>query len=119
MRFHSNILTRVDFSAALGAAGLNDVWIEKFSEHHSRKRQKGYEIRLAADHAKGRRRRNSGQYGADGSEVWAATYSEHGKWMAELYKIDPEMIVAGCYYDINSFNEQTRYEFVPLSSIPY
>jgi hypothetical protein len=117
MRIHSDILTVNDFSRAISAAGLSgDVWVDECSPRGSRKRQRAHEVRLAANpgrdiEGKSRRPHNDGKYGAERSEIKAATYNEHGWWMAELYKLDPEMIIGNIYFDVNSFNERTRYEF--------
>ena len=114
MRFHSDTLTEDDYYTTLAITGIDRVWIDECSERSSRSRSKAFEIRLAAEHCKGRRRRNSGRYGAEGGEVWAATFDEHGKWMAELYKLDPNMIVSGCYKDVQEFNERTNNAYLPI-----
>src|SRR5215831_11442096 len=104
VRIHTDKLTRADFSAAVGMAKLRGVWIGDCSEHGSRKRARGFEVRLAAEERPGRRRRNSGQYGAEAEA--AATYDEHGAWMNALYLIDPDAIV-GPYANAQDFHAKT------------
>jgi hypothetical protein len=117
MRIHSDVLIMANFYGATKAAKLSpDVWVEDFSQHGSRKRSRGYEVRLAAEAGRdykgtARRPRNSGSYGAeDGTYQKAATYDEHGKWIAELYKVDPEAIV-GPYKNAEDFHSKTRYAY--------
>lgn len=117
MRIHSDVFTRDDFQRALRDAGLvaHDVILDVCEPHGSRRRLRGFEIQLAAvreyNGKSKRRRRNSGIYGARGEEeVWAATYAEHGLWMAQLYEKDPDAIV-GPYKDRDDFDDKTRNEF--------
>ena len=113
MRIHSDTLIRRSFTNALTRASLDDVWVEDYSEHRSTKRARGFEIRLGAEHKTGRRRRNSGKYGAGDRWPMAATYDEHGAWIAELYRIDPNAII-GPYTSREQFHEQTEYKYVNL-----
>lgn len=118
MRIHSDIFTGSSFTDALRSAGLTDeVRVEDLSLHNSRKRACGFEVRLAASegrdrNGKARRPRMTGRYGSENAPdyVKAATYDEHGYWIAELFKIDPEAII-GPYKGVENFNELTRYAY--------
>lgn len=116
MRIHSNILNGGDFAAAVRAAGLAGVVVREFSIHSSTKRVRGFEVRLAAEpgrdyNGKARRPRMNAPYGSDCSApIKAATYDEHGQWIKELFKIDPEAII-GPYDGAHDFHEKTRYAY--------
>jgi hypothetical protein len=111
VRIHTDHLSRGDLTAAVSRAGLRGVWIDGCTEHGSRKRRRAFEVRLAAHPRPGRRRRNTGRYGAeDGFSpqyVAAATYDEHGAWIAELYALDADAIV-GPYRNRADFHAQTQ-----------
>lgn len=113
MRIHTNTLTVHDLHDALATTGLRagGVRVDTASLHNSRKRKVSIEFRLSAEPGKGRRRRNTGYYGAEDAFQtpfqMAATYDEHGIWMAELFERDPEAIIG--YYDgRDDFHEQTK-----------
>lgn len=121
MRIHSDVFTRDSFDAALWPRSLNvqGVNIEDLSEHRSRSRARAFEVRLAAtpgrDYSgKARRPRNSGAYGAEslyaGQTIKAATYNEHGQWIAELYAADPDAII-GPYRHYDHFHASTRFAY--------
>ena len=119
MRIHSSVLTAKDLHSAIGEAGLPtaEVWVETLTQHRSTKRERAFEVRLAATqgrdrNGKARRPRNSGFYGAEsgGPYLKAATYDEHGYWMAVLFAKDPEAIV-GPYKGVSEFNQMTRYKY--------
>lgn len=57
----------------------------------------------------GRRWKNTGARGA--SDYLAATYAEHGWFMAHVYAIDPAAVFAGCYTSRDDFNRKTRNAF--------
>lgn len=91
MKIHSDKLTRADISDALATTGLTaeGVHLDGLIERGSRKRARGFEVKLSAEPRKGRRRqRNTGQHGAEfmgDQPLWvAATWDEHGRWFAEL-----------------------------------
>jgi hypothetical protein len=107
MKIHSDILSPADFYTAIEDG--SGVWVDELAERGSHSRKRAFEVRLAADPKPGRRRkRNTGQYGAD--SLTAATYDEHGFWMAELFRIDPDAIIA--FYDgVDDFNRQTEGKF--------
>lgn len=106
MRIHTDHLSRGDLTAAVSKAGLRGVWIDGMTEHGSRSRKRAFEVRLAASPRPGRRFRNSGQYGAE-SATYAATYDEHGEWIAQLYALDADAIV-GPYRGRADFHAQTK-----------
>lgn len=98
MRIHSDILNASHFFSAV--VGLDGVWVDECNPRGSRSRKCAYEVRLAASQKPGRnRRRNSGQYGAD--SLFAATYDEHGHWMAKLFNVDPNAIIGPYDGEIN------------------
>jgi hypothetical protein len=115
MRIHTNILTSADIRSALTDAGLDGVWLDECTERGSRARRRAFEVRLAADPKPGRnRRRNTGWHGAEDAgqpalQV-AATYAEHGRWMAQIYRRDPHAIVAQ-YVNEGDFHFKTRHQF--------
>jgi hypothetical protein len=121
MRIHSDVLTPSRLVEAIDAAGLDiAVHLDSCSVHKSRKRARGIEFRLGATERVGtlkgeritRRPRNTGKYGAEqaGGHLYAATYDEHGEWMARLFDADPDAIIG--YYDgRDHFHAETRYQY--------
>lgn len=111
MFVHSDTLTRDDLYAALPA----DVMIAELRElRNPRKRARGWKITLEGYGARHTRRRNSGYYGAAevdtlGHYGYAATWDDHGEWMAALYETDPLASIA-CYANRDDFYEQTANE---------
>jgi hypothetical protein len=103
VKLHSDKITTQTLTAAIGTAGLRGVAVEAVTVG-SRKRARGIEFRLDAAPGPGRRRRNSGQYGAESG--YAATWDEHGAWFAVLFDIDPEAII-GSYDGREDFERQT------------
>jgi hypothetical protein len=112
MRIHSDTLTRSDLRDALAEANLDGVWLDLCDQGGSRSRAHGFTVRLAANPMPGRRRpRNSGKYGAeDGTYEVAATWAEHGMWMARIFQRDPNAIVAH-YKGEDHFHALTKYAF--------
>lgn len=121
MRIHTNALTSADLRDALKTTGLRaeGVALDFCTEHASRSRARGLEFRLEARpgrdrFGKVRTRRNTGSYGAEDAFspmfTAAATYAEHGVWMAELYERDPDAIV-GYYKSREHYHRSTRGEF--------
>lgn len=98
MRIHSDILTAADFYAAIDDDG--DVFIDELRETPGRKCQRTFIVYLEAKPSKGRRARHN-------RPGLSATYDEHGFWMAELYRIDPDAFVAG-YKGYDDFHKQTK-----------
>lgn len=111
MIVHSDTLTRDDLYACLPA----DVMIADIRElRNPRKRARGWEIHLEGYGSRHTRRRNSGYYGATevdaiGHYGYAATWDDHGVWMAALYEIDPLAAIA-CYANRDDFYEKTENE---------
>ncbi len=104
MKIHSDIIERSDLIEALPKP---EMYLEA-RQVGSRKRTKAFDLSLEwlAPKRKGdgRRRKNSGKYGA--AHAYAATYDEHGEWMANLYRIDPEAIIA-TYDNALDFHRKT------------
>lgn len=101
MRLHTDTLTYSDITDALQAekdAGriARTVTFKMLSEHKSQSHTRAFEVQLeswAAIPGDGRRRGNSGSYGAMSDEDgYAATYDEWGWLMAALYRSDPEAV---------------------------
>lgn len=95
MKVWSDTLTRADLYACLPA----DVGIGEMRElRNPRKRARGWDLHLEGYGTRHTRRRNTGQYGAASSAYFnAATWDDHGVWMAALYEIDPDAAIA--WYD--------------------
>jgi hypothetical protein len=88
MKIHTN-LTRHEMITL--DYGIDGVYAE-YTEHGSRKRGRAFDFHLVADQREGRRRGNSGHYGA--GYDYAATWDEWGIVFARLFALDPE---ADCY----------------------
>jgi hypothetical protein len=88
-------------------AGIDGVSVE-LTSHGSRSRDHAFDVHLVAEQRKGRRRGNSGSYGA--GYDYAATWDEWGIFFAHLFAIDPEMT---CYaYDgADDYHWQTNGRF--------
>jgi hypothetical protein len=113
MRIHTN-LSESEVRSALYEAGLTGVYMDTRKVFASRKRPNGFDVTLFAEpgqdrNGKKRRHKNSGNYGAGYS--YAATYDEHGWWMAKLFEKDPEMVLDR-YDGAQGFHRMTRYEYV-------
>jgi hypothetical protein len=102
MRIHSDILTRDDLFAAIGAvrADAPDIYLEHASAHGSRSRTRAFEVALRGMGARHTRRPN---FGGDG---YAATYHDWGYWIAELFAIDHDAVI-GPYKGADDFERQT------------
>jgi hypothetical protein len=108
VKLYSDVITRQDIFAHLPedvSANVHAV--------NARKTKYGYVIHLEylgenTGKGSGRRRVNSGEHGA--GYHYAATWDEHGIWMAALYELDPDMEIS--YYNNRAdFMEQTgRYQ---------
>jgi len=99
MKVYSNTLTEADLRKAVPRG----CQLELMSITRPRVRDFGWHARLTC--YAGNRWTNSGQYGA-GSER-AATYDQHGEWMAPLFEIDPDARIA--HWDgVHDFNQGTE-----------
>jgi hypothetical protein len=123
MRLHSNILRYSHIHSALEAAKAagkvdRSVQFETLDDKGSRTRDHAFEVQLgwygnkvAGD---GRRWKNSGNRGANsydnGTGVYAATYDEWGWFIAELYRIDPNLVF-GHYKDRATFLTMTKHAY--------
>ena len=95
-----------------------DIEFLVFNAQNSRSREFGYEIQLGTYNktsgpTKSRRFKNSGTSGA--GYLYAATYTEHGWFIAELFAMDAEAIF-GPYKGVQSFNEQTDNRFASVAN---
>jgi hypothetical protein len=88
MRIHTN-LTRAEIHTL--TYGINGVDIEAM-ERGSRSRPRAFDVHLLAVAREGRRRGNTGHYGA--GYDYAATWDEWGIVFARLFALDPD---ANCY----------------------
>jgi hypothetical protein len=88
MRIHTNLTSDTINTLTYGIDGVDIEWTER----GSRSRARAFDFHLVAVERKGRRRGNSGRYGA-GYE-YAATWDEWGIVFARIFALDPEM---NCY----------------------
>lgn len=106
MKLYSDTLTTADLYACLPS----DVDIASLrTMKRPRKRANGWEVSLEGFGARHTRRSNSGDYGA--GYTMAATWDDHGVWMAALYDRDPDAIFAGYYDNRDDFYAKTRHDF--------
>ena len=94
MRLYSDTLTREDILEAAKAAG---VYIWEWNEiKRARVRRQGWNIYLSG----------SSSYRSQATGEKAATWDEHGIFMAALYRKDPKLRIA-FYRDLRHFMEWT------------
>jgi len=77
----------------------------EFTQHGSRSRDRGFEVRLTGE---SKRRPNSGTRGA--GDDYAATWDQWGVFIAYLFDRDPEMMTQD-YADLDEFQFRTNYRF--------
>ena len=95
MKVYSDTLSKEDLREAATVAG---VWVwEIEAMKRPRKRAHGWHVFLTG----------SSPYRSQATGVAAATWDEHGAWMAELNKRDPRLLVA-YYRDLPHFLSETR-----------
>jgi hypothetical protein len=99
VKLYSNTLTLAQVRDAV-PAGCNG---ETIGIRTPRVRTNGWTVRLTKPG--GTHYTNTGTHGA-GAEK-AASWDDHGVWMARLYELDPEMRVAH-YTSAEDFHEQTK-----------
>lgn len=118
MKIYSDTLTRDDLYAALP----DGVMVADIREiRNPRKRARGWQITLEGYAARHTRRRNSGTWGAvptAGEYGYAATWDDHGVWMAALYEIDPLALIAE-YANRDDFYESTEHAHAYRSRSPW
>lgn len=128
MRIHSDILEHKDIVHALrtqrdlGRVGPN-TYTAVLNEHGSRKRARAWEIKLEAIEkipGDGRRFGNSGGYGSTSQTTgeYSATYDEWGWFLAELYRLDPDLITP-YYENVQDFHEKTGMTYNPMGLLRY
>jgi hypothetical protein len=83
MIIRSYAIERADLFNAL--SDVPGVHLELEREFRPQKFTYGYRVHLESDH---------GRYARNGRDGRAATWDEHGLWMAELYKLDPMAQIA-------------------------
>lgn len=116
MRIHTDTLTVTDIYAAAAHAGGGDyrtspVYVDVM-EHGSRKRARAFNVSLTGTST---RRPNSGNRGADGADVYAATWDEWGMFLAELFRRDPNATIPGVYESGEHFRWVTGGRFDTLT----
>jgi hypothetical protein len=94
MKLHSDILTKEDIYEAAKIASVT-VWDVR--EFKARVRKTGWEIFLSG----------SSSHRSQATQQPAATWDEHGLFMADLYKRDPELRIA-FYKSLDHFLDFTR-----------
>lgn len=100
MKLYSDVLTPDNIHAAAPAG----VGVELVAIRRARLRAHGWIVSLSDWNSN--RHKNSGQHGAATWKAPAASWDQHGEWMAALYAIDPAMQV-GPYKDADDFERQT------------
>lgn len=119
MKIYSDTLQRSDLGVALIAAGLNDerVYVDECMALPSpRLRQRGWKVRLTC--TRSNRHRNSGTHGAATWEMPAASWDQHGRWMAELFERDPNARISN-YNGRDDFHRATKGKYRPkTTSLP-
>jgi hypothetical protein len=100
VKLYSNILTAAD----LGAALPDGVSIEVVALRSPRISSRGWHVSLS--YLAGTRHKNSGKHGAKTWDDPAASWDQHGQWMARLYERDPDMRVAH-YNNAEDFHRKT------------
>lgn len=107
MKIYSDVLTREDLFATIRQ--ISGMYIDEIAPLPSTKLRKNGWIMIVGSTTR-KRYRNGGTYGAD-RQIFAASYDDHGKWYALLYKLDPDARI--CFYkNADDFHQQTdrRYE---------
>lgn len=113
MRLHTNVIS---FADLYRAESVSEVRMETFTKHGSTVRSHAFEIHLVGtDRHHSSRRPNSGRYGSNGNEVYAATWDQWGVFLRHLFEIDPQMIAGSpsrpTYANLSDFNLKTDYRF--------
>ncbi len=110
MKVYSDTLTREDLYASLPS----DVYLDAQEIRRPRTRARGWTVYLEGLGDRHTRNTNSGNYGAGSHK--AATWDDHGLWMAKLYEIDPMAKIA--HYDSRSdfYDSTARYQPVGVKA---
>ena len=108
MKIHADNLTAQDIRSMTPPSIYADV-----QAFFSRKRARGFTVYLEylGDHhgpGSGRHASGRGGFGYASERAIAATYGEHGVWMARLFAIDPSAIIAE-YDGRDEFARQTAH----------
>lgn len=108
MKVYSDKLDVLDLRAAV--VGVPNVFVARIETmERTRLRTHGWKVQLGSSTS--RRWRNSGTFGAmTWQDCAPATWDEHGAWMARLFDLDPDAIVAN-YRGRDDFHRSTRYQY--------
>lgn len=118
MRVHTDVLTTVDFYAAMkrlqdAYPKAGSLFIAELGRHGSRTRERAFSLGLAGTAIPGRRRRrNWANHKGDADGTVAATWDEWGMYLRELFLLDPKA-VAGQYDGATGFHKATVGRFLP------
>lgn len=112
MKLHSDKLSETTIRKALDAARskghvTGGIECYKLERQGSNSRANGFEIRLGSTYADGIHKRKN----MDSSGNYAATWSEWGWFIRELFMLDNDLTF-GRYKSLEDFHEVTRYAFV-------
>lgn len=112
MRIHTDVITREDLLRAQAAAiTAEDGYVFLHAmEHGSRSRSHAFAVGLEGDGTRNRRRRNPGT-GANRNKGYAATWEAWGRFLAYLYRLDPDM-TSTYYKSAEDFHTKTHGQFV-------
>lgn len=116
---HTTVICRAALDRAKAAGRVSpSVYFDKITAHRSTTHTTAAEVHLVSDvkePGSKRRRPNSGTHGADGAEVWAATWDEWGWFLAEVFAADPGAKCAAWYPDRQTFHARTDNKFHPVA----
>jgi hypothetical protein len=112
MKIHSNILSEVHVMNAARKARDNgaDIDVYDLSSHGSRKRNSRIDFYAKSENGK-HASAHGGWGGSGNTTVRAASWSDYGYLMAELFRIDPNAII-GQYDGLDSFKDRCRSEWL-------
>lgn len=113
MRLHNNHLTYRNLAEAASVAQAS---LDHVNQHKSTSRARAWEVRLVGGvEVHSARRPNSGHRGADGGDVYAATWDQWGVFLRHLFEIDPMMVCGSptrpVYATLLDFCLKTDYRF--------
>lgn len=114
MRLHTD--RTIDYRKITEAVSVAQANLDDVTEHGSRSHARAWEVRLIGGfEVHSARRPNSGHRGADGSDVYAATWDQWGVFLRHLYEIDPTMVCGSgkrpVYASLLDFSLKTDYRF--------
>jgi hypothetical protein len=117
MKIHTNLTSAEMIHLAYGIDG---VYVE-LTERGSRSRPRAFDLHLLAEHRQGRRRGNTGHYGA--GYDYAATWDEWGIVFARLFALDPDAICGtgsyAVYHGAADYHFKTARRFQKFGELVY